>query len=429
MAYTRFFMPLENEAAGYDFKGRTPAGRCIVEIRDGTAKLSVLTQDIRAETRYGVYLIFPENGRYAGVSMGSLNADQKGKAEMRKDIESSALGSFKLDDLAVVAVIDSSNTTTVASPLCGYRDRPISWRGNFYIPSVEKDEIKNETVHKSISTEPQLNVNITEEIIPEPEIETVPEAETVPEVECQSEPEIIPEDNIVENIEPDIEMDIEPETITVPQVEAVPEVETAQEDVTAPEVETTHEIETVKETVVAPEDVTAPEPEPEISPPCEDAPCAKKPKSAKPARRAIAQDFFESLNELNNVTLANSPGRTENILAIESIFNSKEFITPFEKQNRKIKWVQLTISDPVPLPNNRPLLLEESFVRAAYANYGHLILGVTTDGVEYVIGVPGEYTPDMRPHAKRLGFTKFKTNANSTPKPGDLGYWLMFINM
>jgi hypothetical protein len=158
-----------------------------------------------------------------------------------------------------------------------------------------------------------------------------------------------------------------------------------------------------------------PTPTPEPTPPraTQTAPRARKPKGAKPIRKQTTR----------------SDGRTENAIAVESIFNEKQSITPFENQTQELKWVKLTISDAVPLPDNRPLLLEEPFVRAAYANYAHLILGQTADKTEYIIGVPGEYSPDLRPQAKRLGFSQFKTNARETPKRGDDGYWLMFIDM
>jgi len=115
--------------------------------------------------------------------------------------------------------------------------------------------------------------------------------------------------------------------------------------------------------------------------------------------------------------------------AIISIFASKEPIYPFVKQTRETKWVQLSESDTVPLPHNRPNLLQEPFVLSAYTTHGHIILGLCEETTQYIIGLPGEFAPDIRSKVKRLGFTQFKTNANDSPKRGDSGYWLMFINM
>jgi len=106
-------------------------------------------------------------------------------------------------------------------------------------------------------------------------------------------------------------------------------------------------------------------------------------------------------------------------------------MTPFTKQNRVMRWVRISITDPIPLPNNRPQLLEEFFVSSSFALYGHLILGMTTDNgpPQYVIGVPGDYDPDQRGHAKRLGFSQFKCHDGERAQRGDKGYWLMFINI
>jgi hypothetical protein len=71
--------------------------------------------------------------------------------------------------------------------------------------------------------------------------------------------------------------------------------------------------------------------------------------------------------------------------------------------------------------------LEEPFVRAAYVNHDHLLLGLL-DG-EYIIGVPCEYNPAERHQAKRLGFSQFHSDENTPPKRGNTGYWLMFVDM
>ena len=599
MAYTRFFMPLESEATGYDFKGRTPAGRCIVESRDGLGKLTVWAQDIRPETRYGVYLIFPEGGRYAGVLMGNLNADSKGKAEMRRDIESTMLFGFSIEDMTCVAVIamDARGKHSVVSPLCGYRERAVSWRGNFFEKKIS--DVKIEVVQKDKKEVKEAVVAAVEVVhpvsaaVPEPPTTPEPAVSSEPpqqvEVEhpdeplnvespqtCESEEIAEPTLNLIQGQAHNDET-LEPYVATSAVAPVIESADSATEDITAepvaivvaesPEVATAapstpsepsvghvaiesessseHIVEAVQPcetediaepalnliqgqahddmspelsaepptinaaavapSVTAPVDIPAevpvfassavpvaalsveplplvevaplapaapPEPVSELAsdrkpaprarvpssaskanpsatpettsevatkippeaepppPPTKPAPRARKPKGAKPtSRKAMTHELNEALNELHNATLANSPARTENILAIEAIFLSKKPFKPFKNQSRDICWVQLTISDAVPLPHNRPLLLEEPFVRAAYTNHDHLILGITPEGKEYVIGVPCEYNPDELAQAKRLGFTKFKTTTSEPPKRGNEGYWLMFVNM
>jgi hypothetical protein len=177
MSYTRFVMPLECEASGYGFKGRTPAGRALAEARETTGKLTIYAQDIKTETRYGVYMIFRAENRYAGIFMGSLNADEKGKAEMRKDFNTSLLNPFNLQELVGVAVTASDIPPSVVAPLCAYRENPVSWRGSFFIPA-------NEIAEPEPVVEPEPAVEPT----PEPVVEPAPEPEPVVEPEPEPTP-------------------------------------------------------------------------------------------------------------------------------------------------------------------------------------------------------------------------------------------------
>jgi len=132
MAYLRFFMPLLHEAKGYEFKGRTPAGRCIIEERSDMGKISLWVQNLKEQTKYGIYLIFAEGRRYAGVHMGLLDVNANGKAEFRRDLTPGELHMYSLSDLVAVAVI-VTNAAGVVSPLCGYQDQQVSWRHSFFI--------------------------------------------------------------------------------------------------------------------------------------------------------------------------------------------------------------------------------------------------------------------------------------------------------
>jgi len=137
MAYSRFFMPLVQEAKGYEFKGRLPAGRCIVEARSNTGKLFMWVQDLMPETMYSIYLVFPQGQHYTGLHMGQLDVDEKGRAEFRREIVD--IHTFALNELVAVA-ITATNATGVVSPLCGYRDAQVSWRHSFRIWENEMPE-------------------------------------------------------------------------------------------------------------------------------------------------------------------------------------------------------------------------------------------------------------------------------------------------
>ncbi|MCL2839247.1 MAG: hypothetical protein FWE05_00615 [Defluviitaleaceae bacterium] len=246
MAYERFFMPLENEATGYDFKGRSPSGRCIVESKDANnGKLTLWIQDLKPETRYGIYIIFPDGGRYSGVNLGSLAVDVKGKAEVRRDLDESNLNGYKISNFQAIAITapDAHGTT---SPLCGYRERQFAWRSSFYVAAkkIESPVVSKEEMEALIDLPKHEKPKPPE--IPEPEIVNMPEPEMIEE-----------------------------------PVEAIAEPEPPKP------------IEEIPEPVIEP----IAEPEPEIEEPLR-APKARKPKGAKPtSRRAIIQTAIEDTNE------------------------------------------------------------------------------------------------------------------------------------
>ncbi|MCL2199707.1 MAG: DUF6128 domain-containing protein, partial [Defluviitaleaceae bacterium] len=176
---------------------------------------------------------------------------------------------------------------------------------------------------------------------------------------------------------------------------------------------------------------TTPEPIPEpIAEETTPAPVIEEAPSEPAAQRVRARQTAPRARKPKEPgkTPRRTGGNSENTRAVEAIFGSKPSEAPFENADGT-QWVRLTISDAVPLPDNRPQLLEEPFVRAAYANYAHLMLGITEDNSDYILAVPGEYAPDLKAQAKRMGFTKFKPTAGKTAKHGDFGYWLMFVPM
>jgi hypothetical protein len=295
--------------------------------RNGIGKITIWAHDIRREVRYSVYLIFNDKGKYAGIQIGSLNADEKGKAEFRKDIETAALLGFALREITAVAVV-AADTPIIIAPLCGYREHRVSWRENFY---KAKEETKQKPAKKTVA-----------EVIPEPLPEPVPE--------------VIPEPIPARK----------PDPVHKP--------------------------------------VPARKPQKSDSPAVQGAPRARKPKAS------VSSEISS---------------------AIETIFSTREHVSPFASEPQgEANWVKLGTFDAVPLPDNCPLLLEEPFIRTAYEEFGHLLLGISADKSKYFIGVPCEFSSELRSQAKQLGFTKFRAAEHGdTPKRGDMGYWLMGTDM
>ena len=111
---------------------------------------------------------------------------------------------------------------------------------------------------------------------------------------------------------------------------------------------------------------------------------------------------------------------------VELMLKSHTHMQPFEKQNRDVQWVRISLNEDLTLPNNICDLLNEAFVEAAYRQYNHLILGKALDeGLKrYYIGIPALYDPKD----KIIGFRQFKCSENAEPKSGDYGYWLIFMS-
>ncbi|MCL1788698.1 MAG: hypothetical protein FWG38_11990 [Defluviitaleaceae bacterium] len=179
MTYSRFFMPLNQDAKGYDFKGRMPAGRCIIEERGDGGKLSVWAQDLKPETAYGVWLVFAHQHEYVGLPMGALDVDPRGKAEFKREICPDSLHNFTLSKVAAVAVL-VKDAPGVASPLCGYRGAQVDWQRRFRVWEKEaENEAPTEAPTESEPPEcPPLESPLPEappEIPPE-----TPSAETPP---------------------------------------------------------------------------------------------------------------------------------------------------------------------------------------------------------------------------------------------------------
>ena len=164
--YVRIIMPLINESKGYDYKGRTPAGRCLLESRSGSGKLMLWIQDLKPEAIYHVNLIFREEGNYAGLPLCTLNPSPNGKAELRYLFDAGNIAGFgkALDDCLAVAIVASGGS----APLCAYKDAPLSWRGSFR--KLEKNGPPEPVPMPLMEKEPEMapiEVSETAEEVPE----------------------------------------------------------------------------------------------------------------------------------------------------------------------------------------------------------------------------------------------------------------------
>ena len=389
MSYIRFFFPMTSEANGYGLKGRQPVGRSIVEERSHNCKLTVWAQDLKSETLYNIFMLFKDGENYAGVKMGPLTVDEKGKAEVRREFEYEELGPFKLAEIVAVVII-AKDVAGVVSPLSGYKDGVVSWRSKFYeyartIVAIQYEDAPlvppaDDATHVMQAVEDIAPI-MGDSIAHEPDIELLPEHN---HAHIDESPPVAGENHIAE---PDLAPDSTDTVNDIIPIDSHDENEANTYDPTP-----------IRQFMQSP-----------------------------PPQSEIAKSFRVALDQLHADTVSRSTPH-HSPQSIESLFATKERVFPFQRQTRKTDWIRFDLSDQVPPPTNKPRLYQEPFILAALAEYGHLILGMTVapGAKHYIIGVPNNADPESRSNARRLGFTQFKHCEDA--QPGDaLGYWLMFI--
>lgn len=146
--------------------------------------------------------------------------------------------------------------------------------------------------------------------------------------------------------------------------------------------------------------------------------------------KAIAQKISKELEQLQNYKfiteeeLINLKPKNTNI---DFIFNNNLKMSPFEKQNKNINWVRLSIRELINLPIDFWLYANHPFILSAYYKNKHMIFGVDNQKDEYILGLPDKYQPEYKGVLKKLGFLQFKCCKDKKPIRDDYGYWLMPI--
>jgi len=444
-------MPMTSEATNYGFKGRNPTGRCIVEGRDGSYKITIWAQDMRPGASYSIFMLFPDGGRHAGIGIGNMMVDEKGKGDVRHEFDAQVLDKFAPDELLAVAVV-VKGVAGVVSPLCGYRERPINWRHDFFeyakpvavvapVVVMQKDVIevtaiatKQETdtaeaKHETATTvlaEHEVAITVTDE---HEAATTVADGhETATTVADGHETATA----AITTVEPLTEVASIVET-HIEDVETIATMAT-QEPTVASEVsmfDLEQSFQDIKNSNTDKSETNLPiEHEPfSLDKPLEEM------KKQEPTsldwqlpKGEMARAFSKALDRLHAETRNSlNPPQPQ---VLDELFKSREHVTPFLRQSRKTDWIQFTLSDPVTPPINKPDLFDDKFIHAALEKYSHLILGVTRDHDKrrYIIGVPGVFDQSSRKKARRLGFTQFKCHSSEHPSWNEPGYWLMFTS-
>ena len=363
--YMRLIMPLVGETKGYEYKNKTPSGRCLLESRSGAGKMIMWVQDIKPDALYRVMLIFKEGKFYTGLHLCNLHVNQDGKTGHKYSFNADDIEGFKrsLTDCLGVAVVVAGEGSS--APLCGYKSEILPWRHGLKV--LDRREL-SESVVQPKSTKQSGSKKQSEETDQSASKKKSTSKKQRTKKESINKQSENPSDDIINESSETSSDDIINESS-----------ETSSDDIINESSETSSD------------DI--------VNEPSEDIPFKPDPENA------LSDTFKEE---------------------VKSILHTHTHMHPFEKQNRNVDWVRISLDENLSLPNNICDLLTEPFVEEAYRKYNHIILGKASDvgPRRYYIGIPALYDPKD----KIIGFRQFKCSEDKEPENGDYGYWLIFMS-
>jgi hypothetical protein len=146
MAYKRYFITLQPDSLEYNAGGRTAAGRCVLEGRGDSGKLSLWAQDLNPDVAYKIYMILTTRNKYIGVFMGKFHLDAKLRGEFKTEFSAGNLADgLDLSSCCAVALV-VSNKRELICPLVGYKDEPVMWKNHFEVWQEKKTAEKEPEV-------------------------------------------------------------------------------------------------------------------------------------------------------------------------------------------------------------------------------------------------------------------------------------------
>ncbi|MDR0999483.1 MAG: hypothetical protein LBL96_01560 [Clostridiales bacterium] len=419
MEYQRNFIMLNQDTPGYGLS-KAPVGRALIEARGNKCKITVNVQELKFTVPYKIHLILKFDNKFIGVPVGTLHVDQKGRGEFRNEFDvNSATDGAGLGSLVGLAVLVGSKKDIC--PLVGYKDIQVSWKSTFEIKVGDKDAIsisKADTMRSTV-VEPKISPKDGEEHIDYLATTKLSDEKYAEAVDDDDDTQYADDDEYgdIDEGEPaangayldgtDADRSIgigEPEQFKFEQPQEITHER-------APEPETTAEQE--------PDDTT-----PDDIAPSSDTFCNMR-KATENIERAIDDNTGETRQQNSEPESDHSVAPKAGNAELDHIFCDYVEMNPFSSRCKDIKWVRVSLKEPIFLNLDYRAIICHPFVVAAYKKYRHLMIG-RTNNCEYILGVPGVFEPRYRSLAQRLGFTRFKCVADTpTLVDGEYGYWLM----
>ena len=377
-SFYRVFFVLKEDTQGYGADGRAPLGRCVIEARGGTGKVTVYVQDLKPLVPYKATLIKRGEDKSYGVCLGGIEVGANKRAEARFDINPDNVNGqgFAIEEFDTVAI--THNNGRVAIPLSGGSGGDGRWRGNFVMEAKGGKQEEREQILERIPEQIQKEIPEPEIVMPEP----IPEAPEVPVPEPVEAPAT--ETQEIQITEISEEPSSEP---VMPFIRLVDHSElTAEGEVAAAEAENGGD--SGDDTI----------------------------ESHHAAFKEIVQRFNRELGELAEMTAITEP-----------VHPPEERISPFGSDDTNA-WKQINMQDLALLPINLFDYEQKAVMSSAFYQHGPLIIAEKADDAEnkYILGVPGVFTPEDSRGFRRLGFYTFR-GKNGASGPGAEGYWLKEI--
>ena len=388
--YQRYQIILTEKTSDFSAYGKKAFGKCMLEAKGESVKVSLSIQNLKPATVCSAYIIAPESGGSLAIDIGRVAANTAGRAELKWECRSanSVDGSgFMLKDFSVAGLMIIEGSSAKA-PIIGYKNGEVSWRDNLRIHKktvAPSSELQPETVTYSAPTAADEEGLLEDNFV---DITT-----DTPKAFCEKIPPALDAAAAAQLIE----------GFEVPQLPEYPSSEPEEF------------FETMEEG------------------------------AAEKALKEVAHKINEKLNEMDALSLE-QPQKGEEpqeaaqaselpaLLAhehqhLQNIFQNFSKIRPFKEQGESEEWVRITPNELNFLPEAFAHLHADMRVLTAYKKFNHLIFGRKSYGeyVDIAFGMPDVYAVRNEEAVKASGFVGFQNCDCEKPLEGSHGYWLLIV--
>lgn len=436
--YDKVFLMLRQETAGYGLGQRAPWGSCVMEIKNGTGRISLTVQGLRsiARGRYAVYAIAGEKEKQNSFFCGVLVPDSAGHGELKWDFNPDRLGerAATVEELNTVAVLAETDGG-FSAPLTAYFGSKGDWRTYFKESVSQRNQSQKEKpVRKEAIKIKETEKKETEKIKEVEHIKEVPQETTLaaaeaiavnmpsfelPKVNWKRDGIKSENENQNQKEEPAMAKDGKKESYHGSFRGLLEKFRMELEELQDEGVFTQKDMDRIDragrrniQKAVAPEAIAQTSVEEQVVEPTVISPVREQLAVEKAKRQALPQNEAEVEKE-NKTRLIND------FLERYRLLKENTDIYPFGED--EAPWKCISIEEMILLEGIPLAWMKDFFIMNAMKKYHHLIWRPQAEG--YSIGIPGTDGARDSKKATRLGFSEFRSMDD-----GALGYWIFTKN-